>query len=97
MAQLIWTESALVELESIAEFIGRGSAISAKRMVELAYEAAKRIAEHPMSGRQIPEINNARHREVFVGAYSLMYRIDEQKLHITAAIHGARKFNPAGN
>lgn len=58
MAEVIWSPSALQDVEDIAEFISRDSSEHAALFVERLIEKTDRLAEYPFSGRIIPEIGN---------------------------------------
>ena len=46
-----------------------------------------------MSGRVIPEIGEPTCREIFVGVYRVMYRIEGEDIWITGVLHGARDYH----
>ena len=75
--------------------IARDSTDRAALFITRLFEAADRLANFPEAGRIIPEMNDAARREVFVGPYRLMYRIEERDIWIVAIVHGARDWpNP---
>lgn len=43
-------------------------------------------------GRVIPELGDEARREILVGAYRVMYRIEEDQIFIVAIVHGARNW-----
>ena len=64
MARVIWSPSALDDIDSIAEYIARDSRYQASLFIERLIESTVRLQEYPLSGRIIPEINNPSCREV---------------------------------
>jgi len=94
MAQVIWSPSALKDVDSIAQYIARDSADQAALFVARLMEATDRLVEFPESGRIIPEIANSSCREILVDSYRVMYRIEGDELWITGVVHGARNWNP---
>lgn len=44
----------------------------------------------PQAGRVVPELNQPDLRERFVYSYRLIYRIEPQRILVTAVIHGKR-------
>jgi len=94
MGGVIWAPSALEDVESIAHYITRDSADRAALFVGRLFEAADRLVQFPEIGRVIPELNDTARREVFVGPYRLMYRIEGRDVWIVAIVHGARDWPP---
>lgn len=50
----------------------------------------RRLGEHPLAGRVVPERGDDRYREVFVYSYRVIYRIDDDQVLVVAVIHGKR-------
>jgi toxin ParE1/3/4 len=94
MGQVIWSPSALEDVDSIAEYIARDSADQAALFATRLIEATDRLAEFPESGRIIPEISHPSCREILVGCYRIMYRIEGEEIWITGVVHGARDWHP---
>jgi plasmid stabilization system protein ParE len=95
VGRVIWSPSALEDADLIAQYIARDSADRAALFVSRLFEAADRLAGFPDVGRIIPEMNDASRREVFVGPYRLMYRIEGGDVWIVTIVHGARDWpNP---
>ncbi|HUU09988.1 MAG TPA: type II toxin-antitoxin system RelE/ParE family toxin [Phycisphaerae bacterium] len=94
MAQLIWAPAALKDVEAIAEYVARDSADRAALLVVRLIEATDRLAQFPDSGRVIPEVSDPHCREVLVGNYRVMYRLEGPQVWITGIVHGARDWHP---
>jgi len=92
MGQVIWAPAALDDLDAICAFVSRDSADQAAFFVTRVMEATDRLADFPHSGRVIPEIAKPSCREVFVGFYRIMYRIEGDTVWITSVVHGARNW-----
>jgi len=90
MAPVIWARAALEDVDAIAEYIARDSADHAALFVVRLMTATDRLAEFPDSGRIIPELNDASCREILVGDYRIMYRLERGAVWITGVVHGAR-------
>jgi len=93
MGQVIWSPSASDDVDAIAEYIARDSVDQAALFAARLIDATNRLADFPQSGRVIPEISNPSCREIFVGPYRIMYRIENDDVWITGIIHGARNWN----
>jgi len=97
MAQtLIWSNEALDDINSIAEYIYRDSPYHAQRVVERIFEMGLSLPEQPQLGRVVPEMGNPGVRERFIYSYRLIYEIKAHEIHILAVIHGKRLLESAG-
>jgi toxin ParE1/3/4 len=70
MGQVIWSPSALEDIEQIAQFIAKDSSDQAAIFVGRLIEATDRLASTPLSGRIIPEIGDLDCREIIYGDLS---------------------------
>ncbi len=55
MAQVVWSPSALADVDAIAEYIARDSVDQAALFTTRLYEATDLLQDHPLAGRVIPE------------------------------------------
>lgn len=94
MASVKWAESAIADLAEIGDFIAQTSPIMAETVTLAILDAGHSLHESPLRGRIIPEINEAKSREIFYKSYRIMYYIDDAAIEITGIIHGARDFKP---
>lgn len=89
-ARLIWSDEALNDVDSIAEYINRDSPFHARRVTQEFFAIAETVADQPKLGRVVPELNDPNVRERFLYSYRLIYEIQNDELHILAVIHGRR-------
>jgi len=75
MAEVIWTEPALQELDSIAEYISLDNPAAAA-LVEEVFDKMARLESFPKSGPIPPELHNSIYREVVVPPCRIFYRED---------------------
>ena len=94
MVKIVWSSSALKDIESIAEYIARDSEEQASLFVLRLIEMTDHLSAFPFAGRVIPEIENKLCREVIYGSYRIMYKIVKKDIWITGIAHGARNWNP---
>ncbi|MEK7727127.1 MAG: type II toxin-antitoxin system RelE/ParE family toxin [candidate division KSB1 bacterium] len=92
--QVTWSLEALADVDSIAEYIARDSAVYASAVVEKILEAARKLDLFPFAGRVVPELNNQKIREKFVYSYRLIYCVEEQTVCVIAVVHGKRLLAP---
>ena len=89
-AIVAWSYAALDDLDAIAEYISRDSPYHAQRVVESFFDLAEMIAEQPLAGRRVPELECDRVRERFLYSYRLIYEIRDGCVDVLAVIHGRR-------
>ena len=90
MVEVTWTPQALDDLDSIAEFISEDSPCYAGLFVINVFDVVNRLYEFPESGRVVPETNTPQIREIIMGNYRIVYRINLKKIEILTVIHGAK-------
>ncbi len=85
-----WTIRALNDLHDIYEFIAKDSKRYAQIQVEDIQNAALNLTSFPLMGRIVPEFPHLSYREILVGNYRVIYRLeDEQDLVIIMDVaHG---------
>lgn len=91
MAQIIWTEPALQDLNEIAEYIALDKINAAKKLVQKVFSSTDQLEEHPKSGRKPPELTNSRYLELIVNPCRVFYRIEEEKIYILYVMRSERK------
>lgn len=91
MAQIIWTEPALHDLDEIAEYVSLDKPTAAKKMVSEVFTKVERLEKFPKSRRKPPELNNTRYREVVVAPCRVFYRIEDELIFILYIMRSKRK------
>ncbi len=91
MAQVIWTEPALLDLESIAEYIALDKPGAASHLVKKVFSITERLEQFPESGRKPPEFKETRYLEVIVNPCRIFYRIESDKIYILYVMRSERK------
>ncbi len=91
MAEVIWTEPALQELDAIAEYIALDNPAAASDLVQQVFDKTARLEDFPQSGRIPPELPNSVYREVVVPPCRIFYREDEQRVLILYVMREERQ------
>ena len=93
MAQIIWTEPALLDLNEIAEYIALDKPGAASHLVQTVFSKTERLEEFPESGRKLPELKKSRYKEIIVDPCRVFYRIekDKDKVYILYVMRSERK------
>jgi toxin ParE1/3/4 len=88
--EIVWTEVAARGLEQAAEYIGNDSPTYAATLVAGADQAAQSLRAFPERGKPVPEYRAQQVRQLLIGSYRLIYRVDPRTIQIVAFVHGAR-------
>jgi len=95
MAQIIWTEPALDNLNDIAEYIAVSNIYAAKQLVDNVFNKVQILEQFPESGRVPEEIETLNYREVVVNPCRVFYKIEGDSvyiLHVLRQERDLRKF-----
>ena len=84
-----WTKTAEDQLDAIYSYIAQNSTVYALITVDKITKRSQQIGDFPLSGRSVPEYNTEQIREVFSGAYRIIYYIKPDQIDVLAVLHGA--------
>jgi toxin ParE1/3/4 len=90
MAQIKWAESALDDLNGIAEYIALDKPSAAKKLVRHVFKSVDNLQAFPESGRRPPELEDTTYREIIVGPCRIFYRIDNKTVFILYVMRSER-------
>ena len=93
MAQIIWAEPALQDLEEIADYIALDNPRAAQRLVRKALERVNHLPDFPELGTRPKEPAGTPYRKLTVKPLLLYYRIDGQKVFVVHVTRGERLFS----
>ena len=94
MDRLIWTEPALKDLETIAEYIALDKPSAAQRYVQKVFKAVERLSQFPKSGSIPPEISNLPYRQVVVPPCRIFYRYHKDYVFIIFVMRAEQNLRP---
>ena len=66
MAEIVWTEPALNDLDKIAEYIAVSNLVAAKKLVKEVFAKVDILQEYPKSGKSVSELPSLNYRELYV-------------------------------
>jgi len=90
MAQVIWTEPALIDLEEIAEYIALDKPSATSALVKSVFSTVDRLEQFPKSGRKPPELTKSRYREIIVEPCRIFYREEQKIVYILYVMRSER-------
>ena len=91
MAQIIWTEPALSDLDAIAEYIALDKPSAAINLVQKVFAKTDQLDQFPELGRKPLEFKESRYLEIIVNPCRIFYRIDGDKVYILYVMRSERK------
>ena len=83
------------DLRSIREFIERDSPKYGRLVAERLFEATSRLEAFPRSGRVVPEVERDDLREIILGDYRIVSRLDQRAVVLLTVFRSSRLF-PTG-
>ena len=92
MTRILWSPQALLDLESIRDYIARDSPRYAELVIRRLIVGVERLEAFPQSGRIVPERNTEDIREIIVKPYRIVYRLSPELVEIVTVFRAARLF-----
>jgi toxin ParE1/3/4 len=94
MAEIIWTEPALSDLDAIADYIALDKPDAARRLVQRVFEHVEKLTTHPKSGSVPRELRGSRYRQIIEPPCRVFYRYDGERVFILHVIRGEGPLRP---
>lgn len=82
MAEIIWTEPALNDLDAIADYIALENPGAASALVRRVFKHVDQLEAHPESGSKPLELRRSRYRQIIEPPCRVFYRYDGEKIFI---------------
>ncbi|MGY1411223.1 MULTISPECIES: type II toxin-antitoxin system RelE/ParE family toxin [unclassified Luteimonas] len=90
MAEIVWSEPALSDLDAIADFIALEDPVAASELVKRIFAHVEQLADHPESGSRPQELGRSRYRQVVEPPCRVFYRYDGHKVFILYVMRAER-------
>jgi plasmid stabilization system protein ParE len=90
MAQLIWTEPALLDLDKVAEYIAFDNPSAASNYVQKVFDRVERLTSYPNSGKRPAELPRTPYREIVVPPCRIFYRAENNQVIILHVMRSER-------
>ena len=93
MVTLQWTPQAVEDLQAIFEHISNDSESLAKIFVEKIYYRVDQLRRFPLSGSNVPEVDDPNIRELIYKNYRIVYYTPNENLvRILTVFHSSKNF-----
>ncbi len=76
MAEIVWTEPAVGDLDAIADYIAIENPAAAAELVRRVLHHVEQLADHPESGSRPLELKRSRYRQIVEPPCRVFYRHD---------------------
>lgn len=91
---MVFAASALDDLEAVlAYYSDEGAPEVGQRLARELVTQVERLAEHPYSGRVVPEFGIETLREIIHPPFRIVYRVDQKKVSIVRIWRSERLLN----
>lgn len=94
MAEIVWAEPALADLEAIAEYVALENPVAAAQLVARVVEHVGRLADHPEMGSRPLELRRSRYRQIFEPPCRIFYRYDGRRVFVLHVMRTERLLRP---
>ncbi len=82
MAEIVWTEPALSDLDATADFIALENLIAAQKLVRRIFVHVEQLKDHPKSGSKPAELEDWNYRQIIEPPCRVFYRFDDSCVFI---------------
>ena len=90
MAEIVWSEPALSDLDAIADFIALENPVAASELVKRIFGHVEQLTDHPESGSRPQELGRSRYRQIVEPPCRVFYRHDGHKVFILHVMRAER-------
>lgn len=90
MAEIIWSEPALSDLDAIADYIALENPAAAAELVKRVVGHVEQLAKQPESGSRPQELKRSRYRQIVEPPCRVFYRYDGQRVFVLHVMRSER-------
>ena len=92
MAEIIWMEPALSDLDRIADYIALDNPEAADRLVQRVFDHVEQLEAHPESGSFPMETSDHRYRQIIEPPCRIFYRFISDKVYVMFVMRSEQQF-----
>lgn len=90
MAEIVWSEPAVGDLDAIADYIALENPAAAAELVKRIVGHVGQLADHPESGSRPQELKRSRYRQIVEPPCRVFYRYDGQRVFVLHVMRSER-------
>ncbi|MDZ4350555.1 MAG: type II toxin-antitoxin system RelE/ParE family toxin [Xanthomonadaceae bacterium] len=95
MAEIVWTEPALNDLDAIADYIAIENPEAAAARVQRVFGHVEQLQKHPKSGSRPAELKGSRYRQIVEPPCRVFYRYDGDRVFVLFVMRSERPLRTA--
>jgi toxin ParE1/3/4 len=95
MAEVIWTEPALSDLDAIADYIAIDNPLAARELVKRVFAHVDQLQAYPESGSRPLELKRSRYRQIVEPPCRVFYRYDGARVYVLYVMRSERPLRKA--
>ena len=95
MAEIVWSEPALSDLDAVADYIALEDPVAASEFVKRVFAHVEQLVDHPESGSRPPELGRSRYRQSVEPPCRVFYRFDGHRVFILHVMRAERVLRKA--
>jgi len=95
MAEIVWSEPALSDLDAVADYIALEDPVAASEFVKRVFAHVEQLVDHPESGSRPPELGRSRYRQIVEPPCRVFYRFDGHRVFILHVMRAERVLRKA--
>ena len=90
-----WSACALWQLEDAIYHIATDNLMVARQLERRIRDCLDLLKDFPLSGRIVPELDDAERRVVIAPPFRIVYRVSNNEIRVLAVVHGRRSMPDA--
>ena len=90
MAEIVWTEPALSDLDAIADYIALENPAAAAALVQRVFQHVEQLENFPQSGSKPLELKKSRYRQIVEPPCRVFYRYDGKRVYVLHVMRAER-------
>ena len=95
MAEVVWTEPALSDLDAIADYIALENPSAAAALVQRVFQHVEQLEKFPQSGSKPAELKKSRYQQIVEPPCRVFYRFDGKSVFVLYVMRSERLLRKA--
>jgi toxin ParE1/3/4 len=95
MAEIVWTDPALADLDRTADYIALDNPAAARDLVARVFTHIEQLADHPESDSRPAELRSLDYRQMVEPPCRIFYRQEGDSVYIVYVMRDVQNYSPA--